>query len=115
MASSTPLNAKALEQLGAQRLAELLMEVAERDAAIKRRLKLAIATPGKMAAELRKRLARIGRATTFLERNKLRPLAADLEALHGSITKQVAEHDSAAALDLDVAVHGSGERRPRAL
>ncbi|CCD90023.1 conserved protein of unknown function [Bradyrhizobium sp. ORS 285] len=100
MASSTPLTAKALEQLGAQRLAELLLEVAERDAAIKRRLKLEIATPTKLATELRKRLAQIGRATTFLERNKLRPLAGDLEALRGSITKQVAENDSPAALEL---------------
>ncbi|CCD95929.1 conserved hypothetical protein [Bradyrhizobium sp. ORS 375] len=100
MASSTPLTAKALEQLGAQRLAELLLEVAERDTAIKRRLKLEIATPAKIATELRKRMAQIARATTFLERNKLRPLAADLEALRASIAKQVAEHDSQAALEL---------------
>lgn len=100
MAANTPLSAKTLEALGAPRLAELLMEVAESDAAIKRRLRLEIATPSKMAAELRKRLAQIARATTFLERNKLRPLAGDLEALCGSITRQVAEHDAQAALEL---------------
>ncbi|CCE03191.1 DUF6880 family protein [Bradyrhizobium sp. STM 3809] len=100
MASSTPLTAKALEQLGAQRLAELLLDVAERDAAIKRRLKLEVATPSKIATELRKRMAQIARATTFLDRNKLRPLADDLEALRASIAKQVAEHDPPAALEL---------------
>ncbi|MGJ4931806.1 DUF6880 family protein [Bradyrhizobium sp. HKCCYLS2038] len=100
MAGNTTLTAKAHEALGAPRLAELLMEVAERDAAIKRRLKLETAAPNKMAAELRKRLAQIARATTFIERNKLRQLAADLEALCDSITGQVAQHDAATALEV---------------
>ena len=100
MASKTALNAKTLEALGVQRLAELLMEVAESDAAIKRRLRLEIAAPNALAAELRKRLAQVARATTFLERNKLRPLAADLSALRDTIARQVAEHDAGTALEL---------------
>jgi len=40
MASKKTLNAENLEALGAQRLAELLMDIAEGDAATKRRLRL---------------------------------------------------------------------------
>jgi hypothetical protein len=44
MASKTALNAGNLEALGASRLAELLMEISKGDAAIKRRLRLELAS-----------------------------------------------------------------------
>lgn len=43
MASKKTLNAKNLEALGAQRLAELLIEISTGDAAAKRRLRLELA------------------------------------------------------------------------
>ncbi|MBG0807943.1 hypothetical protein IY145_00665 [Methylosinus sp. H3A] len=43
MAPKNTLNAQNLEALGAERLAELLMEISSGDAAIKRRLRLALA------------------------------------------------------------------------
>jgi hypothetical protein len=65
MASSTTLNAKNLEALGAPRLAELLMEISKGDAAIKRHLRLELASlqsPGDVAREVRKRLKTIARS-----------------------------------------------------
>jgi len=103
MASKTTLNAKNLEALGAQRLAELLMDAAEGDAATKRRLRLELAAqeaPEALAAEVRKRLAQIARARSFADWRKVRDLAADLEAQRRVIVDQVAKNDAAEALEL---------------
>jgi len=62
MASKKIVNAENLETLGAKRLATLLMEAAERDAGIKRRLRLELAVtkaPESLAAEVRKGLVRL--------------------------------------------------------
>lgn len=56
MASKKTLSAGNLEALGARRLAELLMDVAERDAAIARRLRLELTAehePRRVAVEVR--------------------------------------------------------------
>jgi hypothetical protein len=103
MASKKTLNAENLEALGAQRLAELLMDIAEGDAATKRRLRLELTAqeaPEAMAAEVRKRLAQIARARSFADWRKVRELAADLEAQHRAIIGQVAKSDAAEALEL---------------
>lgn len=103
MASSKTLNAKNLEALGAGRLAALLMEVATGDAAIKRRLRLALAgeaSPADAAREVEKRLATIARARSFIQWHKVKPLAADLVAQHRAIMELVALRDPATALDL---------------
>ena len=59
MASKKTLNAKNVEALGAQRLAELLIEISNGDAAAKRRLRLELAgaeSSAEVAKEVRKRL-----------------------------------------------------------
>ncbi len=59
MASAKTLNIRNLVALGADRLAELLMDFAEGDAAMKRRLRLELASQSggaDVAAEIRKRL-----------------------------------------------------------
>jgi hypothetical protein len=59
VASKRTLNAKNLELLGAERLAELLIEISTADAAVKRRLRLELAgaqSSIELAKELRKRL-----------------------------------------------------------
>lgn len=97
------LNAANLESLGGKRLAELLLELAEKDAATKRRLRLELAAkaaPEKVAAEVRKRLAQIARGRAFLEWRQLRPLAADLDLQRRTIAEQVANTDAREALEL---------------
>lgn len=103
MASKKTLNAENLEALGARRLAELLMDIAEGNAATKRRLRLELTAreaPETMAAEVRKRLAQIARARSFADWRKVRDLAADLEAQRRAIVDQIAKRDPAEALDL---------------
>ena len=88
MASKTTLNAENLEELGAKRLAELLMDIAEGDAATKRRLRLELTAqeaPKTVAAEVRKRLTQIARARSFADWRKVRDLATDLEAQRRAI------------------------------
>ena len=68
--SKKTLNAKNLESLGAQRLAELLIEVSTSNAAVKRRLRLELAgsqSPGELAKEIRKRLTTLARSRTFVD------------------------------------------------
>ncbi len=67
MTSKTTFNAENLEALGARRLAELLMDIAESDAATTRRLRLELAAqeaPEILAAELRKRFTQVALCCT---------------------------------------------------
>ena len=69
MASKTTLNAKNLEALGAERLAQLLIEISTGNAAAKRKLRLALAgaqSPREAAREITKRLTSIARARSFI-------------------------------------------------
>jgi hypothetical protein len=103
MASKNTLNAANLEALGAKRLAELLIELAEGDSANKRRLRLELTAqvaPGAMAAEVRKRLTQFARARSFADWRKVRELASELEAQRRAIVDQVAKADAPEALEL---------------
>jgi hypothetical protein len=103
MASKKTLTAENLEALGAERLAGLLMEIAEGDAATQRRLRLELAAreaPERVAAEVRKRLAQIERARSFADWRKVRAVAVDLETQRRAIVEQVAKIDAGEALDL---------------
>jgi hypothetical protein len=103
MASKKTLNAENLQALGAQRLAELLMDIADGDAATMRRLRLELTaheTPEALAAEVRKRLTQIARSRSFADWRRVRDLAADLEAQRRAIIDQVAKSDAAEALEL---------------
>lgn len=103
MPRSSALDAKALLALGPERLTELLLELAARDPAIKRQLKLAVASsssPQDAAAQVRQRLATIGRSRRFLEREQRQLIRKDLTAQLDAITGPIAQGDPAAALDL---------------
>lgn len=103
MASSKALNAANLEALGATRLAELLLQISAGDAAIKRRLRLALAGEAgaaEAAREINKRLASIARAQSFLDGPKLVSLAAELEAQRRAILDLVAPRDPAEGFEL---------------
>ena len=103
MASKKTLNAKNLEALGPQRLAQLLIEVSTGDAATKRRLRLELAGaegPGEVAREIRKRLTTIGRSRSFVDWHNRSALARDLKTQHKAIMEQVGPKDPYEALEL---------------
>jgi uncharacterized protein DUF6880 len=102
MASRKTLNAKNLEALGAERLAQLLIEISRGNAAAQRRLRLELAgasSPADMAQEIRKRLTAIARSRSFVDWHQRKALVADLETQRQAIS-QVAKVDEAEALDL---------------
>lgn len=103
MASDKTLNAKNLAALGADRLAELMIELTKGDAAAKRRLRLELASRsggGDVAAEIRKRLATIAKSRSFVDWRKVRALAADLDMQRSAIRQHVAPTRPAEAFDL---------------
>jgi hypothetical protein len=70
MASKSTLNARNLEALGAERLAALLIEICNGNAAAKRRLRLELAGnqgPGELAKQVRKRLTTIARSRAYVD------------------------------------------------
>ncbi|MBV8456406.1 MAG: hypothetical protein JO122_07300 [Acetobacteraceae bacterium] len=103
MASKKTLNADNLETLGAARLAELLIEVSEGNAATKRRLRLELAgaeSPAEVAKQIRKRLATIARSRSFVDWQNRKSLVDDLDTTRRAIVEQVATRSPAEALDL---------------
>lgn len=103
VASKTTLNAKNLESLGAERLAELLIEISMGDAAAKRRLRMEPAgaqSPGDLAKEVRKRLSSIARSQSFIDWRSVRAIASDLETQRRAIVGTVAKADPGEALEL---------------
>ncbi len=103
MASKSTLNAKNLEALGAERLAQLLIEISTGDAAAKRKLRLALAGaegPREAAREITKRLNSIAKARTFVNWQNRKPLVKDLQTQRGAIMEQIAPHDPGEALAL---------------
>jgi hypothetical protein len=104
MTSKKTLTLENLIPLGAPRLAELLLEISEGDAATKRRLRLELASvldPKDAAKEIKKRITTIGRSKTGVyEWDKVRALAHDLEAQRRGIETMIAPTAPSEALDL---------------
>jgi hypothetical protein len=103
MAPKISLNTQNLEALGAKRLAELLIEISDGNAAVKRRLRLAFAgaqSPADASREIRKRLSAISRSHTFVDWQNRRALVEDLETRRRAIVDHVAKSDPKEALEL---------------
>jgi hypothetical protein len=103
VASKKALNTKNLEALGAQRLAELLVEVSTANAAVKRRLRLELAgaqSSEEVSKEVRKRLTTVARSRSFIDWQNRKSLIEDLEAQRRAIVNQVAKTDPTEALEL---------------
>ena len=103
MASKKTLNANNLVAMGAERLAELLIEISTANVAVKRRLRLELAgaqSPNELAKELRKRLTTIERSRSFIDWQNRKTLIEDLETQRRAIVDQVAKADLAEALEL---------------
>jgi len=98
---SRALNAETLESLGARRLAELLMDATQGDPALARSLRLVLASAdggGRLASEVEKRLRTIGRSRGFLDWDKVRPLARELDSLRETIAGPLAAANPEAAV-----------------
>ena len=103
MAARTTLNVKNLEALGPERLAELLIEISNGDAAAQRRLRLELAkaqSPAELTKEVRKRLSSIARSQSFVDWQGIRALANDLDTQRHAIVETVAKANPHEALDL---------------
>jgi hypothetical protein len=103
MATKTTLNAKNLEALGTQRLAELLIEISTGSAANKRKLRMELAgshSSGEVAREVRKRLGSIARARTVISWRRVKSTKADLETQRKTIVETVAPDDPHEGFDL---------------
>lgn len=103
MASKTALSAKNLQRLGAERLAELLMEVSRGDAAAKRYLRLALAeaaSPNDLGPMARKRMREIARSSAWIEGDKRKALRADLAMLISTISEKIAVRAPTDAFEL---------------
>jgi hypothetical protein len=91
--SGNSLNARNLQTLGAERLAELLLELSAGDAGARRRLRLALAAsrgPAEAAREVRKRLASIARSESVVDWHRCKALAHDLDSQLTAITTVIA-------------------------
>jgi hypothetical protein len=103
VAARTTVNVKNLEALGPERLAELLIEISNGDAAAKRRLRFELAkaqSPAELTKEVRKRLSAIARSQSFVDWQGIRALADDLNTQRHAIVETVAKANPHEALDL---------------
>ncbi|HYE46780.1 MAG TPA: hypothetical protein VEA44_13525 [Caulobacter sp.] len=101
--SKKTLNLANLERLGAERLAALMMEITEGQAAIKRRLRLELAGeagPEELAGEIDKRLASIAEKRTRITWRRYAEFTRELRQLRAAIAGPMAELNPFVALEL---------------
>ena len=101
--SKKTLNHKNLERLGPEKLAALVMELVQGNAALQRRARMELSAaqgPKEVAADVRKRFASLRRSTSFVDWRKQKALVKDLRGLLSMIETTVAPHDPDEAFDL---------------
>jgi len=101
--SKKTLNKTNLEALGADKLAELLIEVSTGSAEIKRRLRLELSYSlgaSELAREVRKRLSSLRKSTSFVSWRKRKALIKDLNTQVTMIVEKIAPEDPTVAFDL---------------
>lgn len=101
--SKKTLNTANLAALGADQLAELLMEISTGSADIKRRLRLELSYnlgADDLAHEVRKRLASLRKSNTFVGWRKREALVKDLSTQAAMITDKIGPDDPTIAFDL---------------
>jgi hypothetical protein len=101
--SRKTLSAANLAALGAERLAEILMDAAEDDTALKRRLRMDLAAevgPDHLAVEIGKRLAALEARRSRVHWRKYKAFVRDLALLRAMIAGPLAAGDPRLALDL---------------
>lgn len=93
MAPRSPLTLAGLVALGAEKLAQLILDEAAESPAFARRVKAALAGgqgPSAVAKLIDRRLSALDRAKAMVPWEKERALAADLDALVDSIERELA-------------------------
>ena len=101
--SKKTLNKANLADLGADRLADLLIEVSQGSADIKRRLRLELSHNlgvTELAHEVRKRLASLRKSKSFVSWRKRKALVKDLDTQVVMIVNKIAPDDPITAFDL---------------
>ena len=102
MARAKQVTADKLERIGVQRLAAILEEHAGADAILRRKLKLALSAlegGDKLAVTLEKRIHTIGRSRSFLDWEKARELAKEIDHLRTTVAGPLAERDARLAAE----------------
>jgi hypothetical protein len=102
MAKKT-LNAENLETLGAARLAVLVMDLVQGNAALQRRARMELSAaqgPKDIAADLRKRFVSLRRSTSYVDWRKQKAFVKDLASLLAMIQTGVAPQNADEAFDL---------------
>ena len=102
MARTPALTTEKLKDLGADKLAQLVLDEAERNAGFRRQVKAALAGksgPAAIAKLIDRRLSGLARAKSFIEWDKARAFADDLRSLTDTITAELGPADPAMAID----------------
>lgn len=103
MASKKTVTPDNLAALGTERLAAILVELADGDAEVKRRLRLELAAQAggdSIAAEISKRITALRSARSFVDWQKRRDFVRDLDLQRTMIADRVASTRADLALDL---------------
>lgn len=103
MASKKTVSLDNLAALGPERLAAILVDLAEDDAEVRRRLRLELAAQSgahTIAVEIGKRIAALRKARSFVDWQKRREFAKDLELQRAMIVDRVAPTRADLALNL---------------
>ena len=103
MARTKTVTPEALAALGAEALAEVLIAHAATDPTLRKKLGMLLAGtegPGKLAAEIDKRIKTIGRSRSFVDWEKRKPLVHELDHLRVTIATRLAKQDAARAIEL---------------
>ena len=103
MASKKTVTLDNLIALGPERLAAILVELADGDAEVKRRLRLELAAQAgddTVAAEIGKRLAALRSARSFVDWQRRREFVKDLDLQRAMIVDRVAQTRADLAFDL---------------
>ena len=103
MARTKAVTPEALAALGAEALADLLIAHAATDAVLRKKLGMLLAGtegPGKLAAEIDKRIKTIGRSRSFVDWEKRKPLVQELDHLRVTIATRLAKQDATRAIEL---------------
>src|SRR5918994_21352 len=102
MARAKQITADKLARLGVRRLAEILEEHASADAILRRKLTIALAALNgvdKLAVAVGKRIHTIGRSRSFLDWEKGRELAKEIDHLRTTIAGPLAKRDARLAAE----------------
>jgi len=102
MARKPTLSTDKLKDLGTEKLAQLVLEEAERNAGFRRQVKAALAGksgPEAIAKLIDRRLSGLARAKSFIEWDKARAFAEDLRSLTDTITSELGPAAPTLAID----------------